>query len=88
MYARVEGGIDDIQPELLAFVGFDDRSGVIHTGVYNGYVRELKAIRIARQGGGLIAVVGDIDAVVTVRQRLRGTRAGEKSEGYKKYEYF
>ena len=88
MYARVEGGIDDIQPELLAFIGFDDRSGVIHTGVDNGYVRELKAIGVARQGGGLIAVVGDIDAVVTVWQRLRGTRAGEKSEGYKKYEYF
>jgi hypothetical protein len=83
MYARVKGRIDDIQPELLAFVGFDDRSGIIHTGVDNGYIRELETVRIASQGGGLIAVVGDIDAVVTVWQRLRGTRAGEKGTSHK-----
>lgn len=83
MYARVEGGIDDIQPELLAFIGFDDRSGVIHTGVNNGYVRELKAIGVARQGRGVVAVVGDVDTVVTVWQRLRGARAGEKGTSHK-----
>lgn len=83
MYARVKGRIDDIQPELLAFVGFDDRSGVIHTGVDNGYVRELKAIGVARQGRGVVAVVGDVDTVVTVRQRLRRARAGEKSASHK-----
>lgn len=83
MYARVEGGIDDIQPELLAFIGFDDRSGVIHTGVDNGYVRKLKAVGVGRQGRGVVAVVGDVDTVVTVRQRLRGARAGEKGTSHK-----
>lgn len=83
MYARVKCRINDIQPIFFAFIGVDDRSGIIHTCVDNGYIRELKAIRIARQGGGLIAVVGDIDAVVTVWQRLRGTRAGEKGTSHK-----
>ena len=87
MYARVKRGIDNIQPELLALTGFDDRSGVVHTGVDAGYVGVLEAIRIAGQVSRLIAVVGDVDTEIAIRQRLRGTGAGKQTNGRNKKQY-
>ena len=87
MYARVERRIDNIQPELLALAGVGDRGGVVHTGVKTGYVGVLEAVRIARQSSRLIAVVGNINTVITVRQRLRGTGAGKQGESHNNEQY-
>ena len=87
MNARVQRWIDYIQPELLTLAGFGDRSGVIHTGVKTGYVGVLEAVGVARESRGLIAVIGDIDAVVAIRQRLRGTGAGKQGESHNNEQY-